>query len=107
LPKFEYDKANNDVFLLELSFGVAWPDKFGITSEETHDATEPASASGTLNPLLRVLYTVRSLYLCNIGLMLNILDFEGYTSRFKLHSQTILHLDYRQIVLDVAKNGVA
>jgi len=82
-------------------------DKFGITSEETHNATEPASASGTLNPLLRVLYTVRSLYLCNIGLMLNILDFEGYTSRFKLHSQTILHLDYRQIVLDVAKNGVA
>ena len=50
----------------------------------------PAAASGTLSSLCRVLCTLRSLYLCTIGLNTGIQPYEGHTSQFELHSQRAL-----------------
>lgn len=52
-----------------------------------HSPTLPAPASGTLNSLCRVLFTVRSLYLCAIGLVPVFEPCEGWTSQFKLQFQ--------------------
>jgi len=55
-----------------------------------HSPSLPAAASGTLNSLCRVLCTVRSLYLCAIGLVPVFQPCEGWTSPFKLHFQAAL-----------------
>ena len=56
-------------------------------------STVPAEASGTFNPLCKVLCILQSLYLCSIGPMPDMLTCEGYTSLFKLQSQATLLLD--------------
>lgn len=50
----------------------------------------PAVASGTFNPLCKVLCILQSLYLCAIGLMPDVLPCQGYTWHFKLQSQATL-----------------
>ena len=53
----------------------------------------PVEASGTFNPLCKVLCILQSLYLCSIGLLPGIITCEGYTSHFKLQSQATLLRD--------------
>jgi hypothetical protein len=53
----------------------------------------PAVASGTFNPLCKVLCILQSLYLCAIGLTPSVLPCQGYTWRFKLQSQATLLRD--------------
>lgn len=52
----------------------------------------PVAASGTFSSLYRVLCTLRSLYLCTIGLIAGIQPYEGHTSQFELQSQGALLL---------------
>lgn len=53
----------------------------------------PAQASGTFNPLCKVLCILQSLYLCSVGSKPDMLTFGGYTPNFKLQSQATLLLD--------------
>ena len=56
-------------------------------------STVPAEASGTFNPLCKVLCILQSLYLCSVGPMPDMLTCGGYTPLFKLQSQATLLLD--------------
>jgi len=53
----------------------------------------PALASGTFNPLCKVLCILQSLYLYTIGRMAGVLPCQGYTWHFKLQSQATLLWD--------------
>lgn len=53
----------------------------------------PAMASGTFNPLCKVLCILQSLYLYTIGLLSCVLPGQGYTWHFKLQSQATLLWD--------------
>jgi len=51
---------------------------------------DPTMASGTFNPLSRVLFTLRTLYFVSYRSSAGVQTCEGYTSPFKLQSQTAL-----------------
>jgi hypothetical protein len=70
--------------------GATSPPQRGVARWDVRSPFWPAPVSGTLNSLCRVLFTVRSLYLCAIGLVPVFEPCEGWTSPFKLQFQAAL-----------------
>jgi len=83
---------------------VCWPlAQAQLSAEEAAPLSAvPAEASGTFNPLHKVLCILQSIYLCSVGPMPDVLTCGRYTPHFKLQSQAALLLDPSRHITEIS-----